>query len=148
MPGRQYSDQEKALALAALDANGGDESKTARQTGIPRKTLAYWARGHTGPAVAMLRQGKREDLAERTEGILHQLLDAVPGKIGEASLRDLAVMYGVGVEKMRLLREQPTSRTAVDFAGDEEREACLARLLERRGEGGSRPHPLPPVTLQ
>jgi transposase-like protein len=33
---RRYSDEERGVALAALAANNGDVSKTARQLDIPR----------------------------------------------------------------------------------------------------------------
>ena len=40
---KEYSDEEKVRALAALAAGGGDVSRTARQLGIPRRTLRDWA---------------------------------------------------------------------------------------------------------
>ncbi len=45
MAKRRYSDQEKAEALAALDANGGNLLKTSEQIGIPRQTIQEWASG-------------------------------------------------------------------------------------------------------
>jgi hypothetical protein len=42
---RMYSDEEKASALAALAANGGNALLTAQQTGVPRTTLRKWAGG-------------------------------------------------------------------------------------------------------
>lgn len=41
--GRRYSEQQKADALAALQANGMNVSATAAQLGIPRPTLDLWA---------------------------------------------------------------------------------------------------------
>jgi transcriptional regulator of acetoin/glycerol metabolism len=35
----RYSDEQRAAVLAALDANNGNLSKTARDTGVPKSTL-------------------------------------------------------------------------------------------------------------
>jgi hypothetical protein len=35
---RSYSDEQKAVALAGLDANTGNVARTARQLGLPRTT--------------------------------------------------------------------------------------------------------------
>jgi transcriptional regulator of acetoin/glycerol metabolism len=40
-------DECRAAALAALEANRGNVARTARQLGLPRKTLEGWARGRT-----------------------------------------------------------------------------------------------------
>jgi transcriptional regulator with PAS, ATPase and Fis domain len=54
---RQYSDQEKAFALVALDSNQGNLHRTAKELRMPRKTLAEWAKGkNQSPVVAKIRQ--------------------------------------------------------------------------------------------
>ena len=45
MAKRSYSDEQKASALAALAANGGNARLTAAQVGVPRTTLLKWAAG-------------------------------------------------------------------------------------------------------
>jgi transposase-like protein len=145
---RQYSDEEKAAALIALDGNGGNLIRTARDTGIPRTTLRHWLAGEGTPSsVAEIGQGTRAPLAERLERMAHDLVDVVPEKTATAPLREVAIALAIAVDKARLLRELPTERVAHDFS-DEEREARLARFLERGGEGGTRPVPAPSVTLQ
>lgn len=58
---RTYSDSDKATYLAALDANGGNISLTAKQTGVPRNTLSDWAKGRNLNAeVTDLRHLKKE----------------------------------------------------------------------------------------
>jgi hypothetical protein len=99
-----YSDEERATALAALDGNGGNRQRTARQLGIPRKTLATWASGAVHPAVADLRHQKKRDLADGLEQVAYRLLDAIPGKLEGASLLELAIGLGILVDKMLLLR--------------------------------------------
>jgi hypothetical protein len=115
---RRYSDDERASALAALDANGGDFSATARSTGVPRTTLIEWANGRAHPAVSQIRQGKRGDLADELEGVAWKLVRAMPGKIDKAGLQQVAVSLGISVEKMRLLRELPTNINRGEFPLD------------------------------
>ena len=102
---RSYSDEQKALALAGLDANAGNVARTARQLGLPRKTLDQWAKGRVPPGVANLRHQKKEALADRLEELAGRLLDAMPGKIAGASLIQLAVAVGIIIDKMVMLRQ-------------------------------------------
>jgi hypothetical protein len=102
---RSYSDEQKAEALAGLDANAGNVARTARQLGLPRKTLDQWAKGRAHPGVAKLRHQKKEELADHLEALAGRLLDAMPGKIAGASLIHLAVAVGILIDKMILLRE-------------------------------------------
>jgi transposase-like protein len=103
---RQYSDEEKALALVALDFNGGNLHRTARELTIPRKTLAAWAVGHNQCSdVAKKRQLHGDDLAERFEEIIWKALESItPEKMQAARLLDLSRSVGVFVDKMLLLR--------------------------------------------
>jgi transposase-like protein len=103
---RRYDDEFRAAALAALAANGGNLKRTARQLGLPRKTLEGWASGRTRPPPADLRHQKKEQLAEALESVARELLDEAsrPEKIAAASLLDLVVMSGIAVDKMLLLR--------------------------------------------
>jgi hypothetical protein len=130
MPKRQYSDTQKAEALAALDANGGKVKPTAAALSIPEKTLEEWSKNRgINPEVANIRAGKREDLADRLEELAHSLLDGAAGKILDANLSNVSVSLGIAIDKMRLLREQPTSITAA--LTDDERADRVAALLDR-----------------
>src|SRR6185369_2344931 len=95
-PKRQYSDEEKALALVALDFNGGNLHRTARELTIPRKTLAAWAAGRNQhPDVAKKRQLQGNDLADRLEEAIRNALASItPEKMREASLLQLARAVG------------------------------------------------------
>jgi transposase-like protein len=136
--GRRYSDEEKAQALAALDANGGNVAKTARQIGVPRKTLAEWAADrHTHDDVAEIRQRKKIDLAQQLENIARQIADALPDKIQAANLQQAATSMAIAIDKMQLLRGAPTSISdiAIEQIADriermtEDERAVLARQL-------------------
>lgn len=110
---RQFSDNDKAAALAALDANGGNVLKTAKQINVPRSTLQEWANGRVNHDVPELRQQAKKALAERLEEIAHQLIDAVPDKIADASLQQVATALGIVVDKKQLLTGEATSRADV-----------------------------------
>jgi hypothetical protein len=56
---RHYSDEDRAEALAVLDANAGNLKRTARDLGIPRATLQEWAGGRVSAAVPELRHQER-----------------------------------------------------------------------------------------
>jgi transposase-like protein len=108
---RSYGDDDRVNALAALKANGQNFLRTARQLGIPRKTLQNWAKGQKGfPAVAdrlaMLAHQKEEDLATKLEALAHQLLEMVPSKLADATLPQLMTAVGIGIDKLLRLRQQ------------------------------------------
>jgi transposase-like protein len=61
---QQHTDEDKATALAALDANDGNVAKTARQVGIARQTLGEWAHNRKiNRAVPELRHLKKRSLS-------------------------------------------------------------------------------------
>jgi hypothetical protein len=105
---RHYSDQEKAEALAALAANKGNVKLTARTLGIPRMTLAHWANGDCSPEVTKLGHLKKGELASTLEALAHKHVDACPDKIADANLQATATSLGICVDKMLLLRGEPT----------------------------------------
>lgn len=112
-PKRQYSDSDKATALVTLDANGGNVARTARLLRIPHKTLDDWVKGRNQHAdVAMLTDYKRGDLTEELEEIAHQCADLLPEKLPNASVREIVGALHIVIEKLQLLRSQPTSITA------------------------------------
>jgi transposase-like protein len=136
---RTYSDEERVACLAALAANGGDIGLTARQTGVPKKTLENWAKGRVKSAAkadANLGPEKRKDLAEKLEDLAHTLADAAPGKVEKAGLQPTLISLGVAVDKARLLRGKATAigehRHLIDLSklSDEEL-AALERVFDR-----------------
>ena len=139
MAKRRYSDEDRANALAALAANGGNVSKTARDLDIPEPTLRCWATGERHPEALQMRDGKMADLADRLEEVAWKLSDAIPGKIGKASLKDTAISLGITVEKMRLLRDKPTSiskdATEPDLSALDDEELRQYERLHRKLAG-------------
>jgi transposase-like protein len=106
-----YSDEEKASALTLLAVNNGNVKRTARALGLPRSTLTAWAKSRgTGAGVAKLCHFKKESLADKFEEVAHALLDAAldKAKTEDAPLLDLTIAVGICVDRMLLLRGQPT----------------------------------------
>jgi len=127
----KYTDAQRAEALAALQANGGNLSATSRATGVPISTVKRW-RDEPDPRLAELGNEKRQDLEESLERIAHALVDAIPGKIDEAPLNHVSVALGIAVDKLRLLRGEATNIEEVR-GSDAKHELAqrLARLTTR-----------------
>ena len=104
MARRKYSDQDKAAALAVLDANGGNVLLTATQLRIPRKTLEAWSKQRgVHPDVAELRHEKRGDLAEKIEQELAAIFTALPQRRQDATYAQLVTAAGILIDKKRAL---------------------------------------------
>ena len=103
---RHYTEEDKALALVAMDFNLGNLHRTARELSIPRKTLAAWARGHNqSPDVANKHQLRGDALAGRLEDMCFRLLEAItPEMMRKARLIELVRVAGICVDKMLQLR--------------------------------------------
>ena len=129
---RSYSDADKAAALVALDANGGNLKRTAEQLGIPEPTLRQWSKGRTNADVEAMREGAKVDLADRLERVVGVLLAAAvdPDKVEGASLKDVMTGAGIAIDKMQLLRGEPTAINE-DRLSDDERADRVAAILER-----------------
>ena len=103
-PKRRYSDDERASALAALAANGGNVSKTAREQGVPPMTLKHWADGDRHPEATKMGEGKKLPLADAIEAVVEKMVGSLVGKIEAAPLQPLATSTGIMIDKMLLLR--------------------------------------------
>lgn len=126
---RQYSDNEKAAALAFLDFNGGNVEKSAKALGIPRKTLDEWAKGRNQNAeVADLRHEKKEDICELIDTAVREMIQGSAGKAMEANISQLWTSIGIAVDKMQLLKGEATLITKDATARTNEDRAT--RILE------------------
>jgi hypothetical protein len=132
-----YLDEEKAAALAKLDLNHGNVNKTAGELGIPRKTLAGWAKGsHVKPVVQEIRQKKRQDLATRFENLVHLSIDRQEQLINTADIHTAKSIADGSVANYQLLNGQPTVRTEQGGPGDySNRVDELRRKREQRNAG-------------
>ena len=132
MSKRQYSDSDKAGALAALDANEGNVNRTAKQIGLPRKTLAMWASNrHLSADVADIRQEKKISLAEKFEELAEKLVDDLIARVGEGKFVEEATAAAIATDKMQLLRGSPTAISKdVSERTNEERAARILELVK------------------
>ncbi len=137
---RRYSDNDKATALAALDANGGNVLKTATQLRIPRKTLEEWNNGRVVDDVAELRHENRRELKEVLRDLAYTLAEALSDNLEDAPTNHKAVALGIVIEKMQLLEGKATERLDVNL-DDRERATRITTLLDaaRNRRDGSSP---------
>lgn len=122
---KTYSDSEKAETLVALDLNGGNLSKTQRDTGVPINTIKDWRDGKVTDDVTKLRTGKKIELSQVFEDLAYKLTGALnEDTVAKMSGQQLMTSAGIAVDKMRLLRDQATTISAT--------ETDLAKELYRR----------------
>lgn len=152
-----YTDDQKQEALAILGQQQGNLSAVSRLTGVPRKTLAYWAekagiRG-TQPDGTVLTGTKAEQLAVRSawEKVVDLHLSELqkPEKAAKASARDNVIVAGTAQDKVWILSGRPTSHESrevrVTFAAAPE--ARSLRELAQLTMEGSTTRALPEATI-
>ena len=109
MNGHEFTEDDKAAALAALAANAGNVSKTARDLGIPRTTLSRWSNGERiTDGVTAKAHVKKSALADELESLARILVGAMPEKVADATLQQSATALGITVDKMQVLRGEST----------------------------------------
>lgn len=115
---RRYDDKFRAGAVVTLEAAGYPEQKgalikVANHLKVPESTLRSWYSGEHSPIPAELCAEKKEELHIELERVAYILAGAIPGKIEEANLQQVATSLGITIDKMQLLRGQPTWRGEV-----------------------------------
>ena len=115
---RRYDDKFRASAIVALEATGypqteGGLSQTARNLNIPLATLHGWYTAEHNPPPTELRNEKKHDLIVELEKVAYLLVQAIPGKIQDATLQQIATSMAIAIDKMQLLTGQPTSRNEI-----------------------------------
>lgn len=128
---RRYTDADRASALAALDANEGNIRKTARDTGISASTITGWRDTRTLEGTEVRAQ-KKAELADKLEDVAHKLVDALPSKLSEANLQQVATSLGITIDKLRLLREESTAIEEVRTSDAKQR--LIERLTKLHAE--------------
>lgn len=147
-----YSDDFKAQALVALQANGGSLTVTARALNIPITTLSSWRRGvGVGKGLAAKMRSERQRLSERLEDIVHLVLDYLPRKLDKANASQLAQVLAITVDKLQLITDRPTAIQGKQMGLEDERlakvysvlEAAQARLAAQRAQLSAASEPSP-----
>jgi transposase-like protein len=144
---KRYSVDERAEALAVLQANAGNLKQTSRITGIPRKTLAGWRDGRNKDTNQVMEAvpEKVEELATKLDLIAGKLArvtemrldDLLSGKgdITKVNLKDLAYATSNTVQTRNLLRNLPTSIS--ESRSDSKRyETAVTGLIEEAAKKG------------
>ena len=136
MSKRQYSDNDKAVALATLDANEGNIRQTAKMLKLPESTLTDWSNNRgVCPEVAEIRDDKKTELADKLEEVAHALTDNILLRAQSdfsvlTPLKDFAVSLGIAIDKMQVLKGKPTSISEdVTKRTNEERAARILELV-------------------
>lgn len=132
---RRYTKREKAVAVTAALASSVKAASESQ--GIPERTLGYWMEH---PDFAELRTKTREDIAEGSMVLATLAQRELMRKLqaGEVEPKDLAVIFGIAIDKAQLLSGQATSRTEnrtiADGLNDHEKQQlrdALDRLLSQ-----------------
>ena len=133
-PPRVYTDSDKATLLATVDLTGGNLAKAAGLCGVETAAARDWAATEAtapDPQTTALVAEKREDLATMVEQVAYRLIRIPQALIDKAGLQQRMTSFGIAVDKMRLLREQPT---VINESRQEKRlwaEARIAEIAER-----------------
>ena len=104
---RQYTEEEKAVALAFLKQFRGNYQKAARKTGIPWTTIQAWDKG-VGVNTATNENSlhKKGELAALWEEEAQAALAEAAKKRVDASYYQLIAAAGIATDKVNNLREK------------------------------------------
>jgi transposase-like protein len=115
MAGRStYSPEDKAAVMAVLAANGGNQKRTSRETGIPLATLRYWIKH---PESAPPSDEQVQAAVDSFVGDAQRIRDAALSKLeglvqsDQVSARELITVVGVLDDKITRASGLPTQRT-------------------------------------
>ncbi len=107
---RDYPIELKASVIAAIEANGGNVLATSKLFNLPRDTVNYW--WNHAERFVEVKHASSQSLADQCEGIARNLAESISGHdLSIVPLHHKASAFGVIVDRMQLLRGQPTSIT-------------------------------------
>lgn len=138
---KKYTDDQRIAALASLAANGGNISKTARETGVSRLTLREWQASDLSelPEVTAIKEQLRgsflEQIREVREAASRRMLELIPE---ETDLHKVAGALKIANDAARLESGEATQRSEVRTVDEDPERQRLARAaaeaLEREWE--------------
>lgn len=103
---RQYTEAEKAAALARLAAHGGSAARASAETGIPPSTLRGWARQAARPAPD---RDSAAALAQLREALIHNAVTlalSLDDAIADAPLGQRAAALNQLIDKILKLADR------------------------------------------
>lgn len=108
---KDYSAERKAEVLALVTAHNGNVAQVSRLTEIPDQTIRGWL--EQADRYREVRSEKQSDLAQKLENNAHRLANSIADHdLSIVPLASKATALGIMVDKMQLLRGEPTSITA------------------------------------
>jgi hypothetical protein len=108
-PKREYTEDDRAVALAYLAANNGNKRKTAKDCQVPRSTLQRWIDGEgISKDVPAKTEKKKGDLADIFEKMAYEALEYAGVAIGDATYLQLMTGAAIATDKMNTLRGLPS----------------------------------------
>jgi hypothetical protein len=148
-----YTQEEKMHAIAEF-YNDGTYARTARKTGIPKKTLEGWVKSPEGQQwLVMIRENAEEEFRNQAAGIIQKGLAQINDRIdngntktalyrGEVkewkeplTAKELTVTTGILVDKLRVSLNLPTRIARSEGNQDmllDQFEKVTEKLLEKR----------------
>lgn len=113
---KTYTEEEKAAALTIFDACGGALREAARKANVPIKTLHDWTQERgINEFVRFLRTQQKTTLLDIAEKAAYGLAEVIFARTQNPSPFDktseLSVSFGIIVDKILLLKGEPTSIT-------------------------------------
>ena len=136
---KSYDDKFRASAVVMLEAAGYPDKRgaleyTAKHLGVPARTLSRWFNGENNAPPDELVSKNRADLKTLIENEIYGILETMPKLRGDAEYRELGTVFGIMLDKLQLLKGEPTDRhEIIDKLSDAERSARIAALLDRAG---------------
>ncbi len=122
-----YSSEYKARALAIVDSHYGNIQRAANDLGIRPETLRYWVVNKE--RFREVHAQKQAELADECEADARYYFALARDKAPDAPYNQLMTGAAIAVDKMQLLRGQPTSIANVNI-GRVELTSLLSEALE------------------
>lgn len=113
-----YSEEDKAAALALLELNEGNITRTARALKMPSTTLRQWRDGeHINGDVAKKRDGKKGELTVLFEEVLRIYAERAleQDAIDETKGKDAVIAMATALDKLQLLNGGATARIGLTW---------------------------------
>lgn len=112
---RIYSDGERAAVYLSLAQGNGNIRRASRETGVPEQTIRDWKRdwemNGLQPEVEEALTLEAEDSLNRMERVRDKALALIEGRLHEHKPRELATLFGILDDKIRLTKGLATART-------------------------------------
>ena len=132
---RIYRDEDKAAVYLSLQQGNGNIRRASRETGVPEQTIRDWKRVWDSEGVPEEVQDalivEVADSLERMERVRDKALALIEGRLHEHKPRELATLFGILDDKIRLTKGLATQRTETVSAlpSPEEMKALFTGLV-------------------